>query len=128
MNYLLLKYLHVLCVAASFSLFFVRGMWVMRAYPPAHESWVRLLPHAVDGLLLLSAAGMLATAQGAAWPTWMQVKIGLLVVYIVLALVVFRVGKNRFQKGLAWVLGLCMFLFITTVAVLQNPYGVLSLF
>ncbi len=93
----------------------------------AQEPWVRAIPHITDGLLLLSAIGMLLTANGLAWPDWLQVKLALLVVYVILVTVVFRWGKNRLQKGLAWVVGLALYLFVTSVAVLQHPRGALSL-
>lgn len=126
MNYLLLKYFHIFCVASSFALFFVRGMWMMRAYPPAQERWAKVLPHIVDALLVLTAVGMIAIAPKLGLPVWLQVKIGLLVVYVLLVLVVFRLGRNRLQKGAAWLAGLALFLFVTTVAVLRHPLGILS--
>ena len=124
--YLFLKYLHILCVAASFALFFVRGLWVMRTYPPASERWARIMPHAVDGLLVLSAVAMLATAPRL--EGHMAMKLGLLVPYIGLAVLVFRAGTPRLLKAVAWIFGLLLFLYITTVAVLQQPMGVFSLF
>ena len=128
MNYAFLKYLHIICVAASFALFFVRGLWVMRAYPPAPEPWIRALPHVVDGLLLFSAVGMVATVPRFDWAPWMQVKIGLIVVYFALAVLVFRAGTRRGYKVLAWIVGLALFLYVTTIAVLQRPLGIFSLF
>jgi uncharacterized membrane protein SirB2 len=128
MNYLFLKYLHIFCVAASFALFFVRGLWIVKVYPSAQEPWIRVLPHVIDGLLLLSAAGMVATAQRFDWTPWMQVKLGLVVVYIALAVLVFRAGTQRLYKTLAWAGGLLLFLYVTSIAVLQHPRGIFSLF
>lgn len=124
--FLLLKYLHILCVAASFALLFVRGLWLLRSFPAAQENWVRMLPHAVDGLLVLTAVAMLATSNKA-WPDWLWVKFGLILVYAVLSVLVFHVARNRWQRGIAWIAALLVFLFITTVAVLQNPSGILIL-
>jgi uncharacterized membrane protein SirB2 len=124
--YLALKYLHILCVAASFALFFVRGLWVMRTYPPAPEAWIRITPHVVDTLLVLGAVAMLTTAPR--FEGYMPVKLGLLVPYVGLALLVFRAATPRWAKVTAWILGLLLFLYITTVAVLQHPTGVFSLF
>jgi uncharacterized membrane protein SirB2 len=126
--YLFLKYLHIFCVAASFSLFFVRGLWIMRVYPPASEPWIKALPHVVDSLLLLSAVGMVATAPRFDWNTPMQVKLGLIVIYIGLAVLVFRAGTPSLAKAFAWVGGLLLFLYVTTVALVQHPLGVFSLF
>jgi hypothetical protein len=41
---------------------------------------------------------------------------------------VFRAATPRWVKVAAWILGLLLFLYITTVAVLQHPTGVFSLF
>ena len=71
MNFLLLKYIHIVAVASSFALLFIRGIWLLRAYPPAQESWVRVLPHAVDGVLLVSALGMLWVYPAAFKGDWL---------------------------------------------------------
>jgi uncharacterized membrane protein SirB2 len=127
MNYVLLKYVHIFCVAASFALFFVRGLWTLQTYPPAPEAWVRMLPHAVDGLLLVSAIGMIVTATQFDWSTWLQVKLVLVVVFVVMGVLVFRSSTRRPVKAIAWLLGLLLFLFITTVALLHQPLGILTL-
>ncbi len=127
MNYLLLKYVHILCVAVSFSLFFVRGLWMMKVYPPATERWVKILPHVVDALLLASAIGMVAISPLVRWPLWIQAKIALLVVFAALAIASFRLGRGRLIKGSIWLVAALLFLYITTVAVLKQPSGILAL-
>ncbi|OFZ99466.1 MAG: hypothetical protein A3H35_20650 [Betaproteobacteria bacterium RIFCSPLOWO2_02_FULL_62_17] len=126
MSYLFLKYLHIFCVAASFALFFMRGLWMIRGYPEPQETWVRLLPHISDGLLLLSAIGLVAVTPRWEWSTWIELKFALIAVYVVLVLLVFREGWSRWQKGLMWALALLLFLQITSVAVLKLPGGIFS--
>lgn len=126
MNYLALKYLHIVFVAASFALFFIRGLWAMRAYPPAQEPWVRVLPHVVDGVLLVSALGMLWIGSGNLWSgNWLVAKVGLVVLYVALSVVALRVLKHTIARLIAWTLALATFLFATSVAVLHNPRGLL---
>lgn len=126
MNYLTLKYLHILCVASSFALFFIRGVWVMRSYPPAQEPWVRVLPHAIDGLLVATALGMLAVGPRTLWDgNWMVVKIALVLVYVATSLYALRFAKSTIQKIVLWCAALVVFLFATTVAVLHHPMGIL---
>lgn len=126
MNLLFFKYLHIVSVAASFALFFVRGLWMMQSYPDSQEKWVRVLPHVVDAVLVLSAIAMLAMSPKG-WPgDWLTVKLALIVVYVVLALYLFRGARALATKFLAWLLGLLVFLFITTIAVLHHPFGILS--
>ena len=128
-NFLLLKYIHILCVAASFALFFIRGIWVMQSYPPAQERWVKVLPHIVDGLLIVSALGMLYMAPATTdYKEWMTVKLVLIGVYAFLVFFVGRMAKNRLQRFAAWLAALLVFLFITSIAVLHNPKGIVALF
>ena len=126
MSYLALKYVHIVFVAASFALFFIRGLWAMRAYPPAQETWVKVMPHVVDGILILSAVGMLLGAPATLWAgNWLAVKIGLVVLYVLLSVVALRVLKHTILRLIAWVLALATFLFATSIAVLHHPLGLL---
>jgi uncharacterized membrane protein SirB2 len=128
MNYLTLKYLHIFCVAASFALFFIRGIWVIRSYPPAQERWARVLPHAIDGLLLATAIAMVATAPATIWEgSWLTVKISLVVIYVVTSLALMKVARSTSMKVAIWTLALLLFLFTTTVAVLHHPRGIFLL-
>jgi len=125
MNYLTLKYLHIICVAASFSLFFIRGIWVIRSYPPAQEIWVRVLPHCVDALLIATALGMLALGPSSLWAgNWLAVKIALVLVYVATSFYVLKFVKTRALKISLWSIALVVFLFATTVAVLHHPSGI----
>ena len=129
MNFLLLKYIHILSVAASFALFFIRGIWLMQSYPPAQERWVKILPHVVDGLLVASALGMLAMVPATAdYKAWMTIKLVLIGVYVFLVVFVIRLARARWQRFAAWLLALLVFLFVTSIAVLRNPMGIVSLF
>jgi uncharacterized membrane protein SirB2 len=125
MNYLTLKYLHIICVAGSFSLFFIRGIWLLRSYPHAQEPWIRALPHVIDSLLVASAIGMLALGPKGVWDgNWMLVKVVLVVVYAVMSVLLLRLAKGKVQKILLWVAALLVFLFATTVSVLHHPLGI----
>lgn len=126
MSFLFLKYVHIVCVAASFALFFVRGLWIIRSYPRSEEAWARILPHAVDTLLLISAVWLLFSSPQKGWPgEWLTVKLVLIAVYVALAQYVFRVARGPVTRMLLWVTALLVFLFATTVAVLQTPRGIL---
>jgi uncharacterized membrane protein SirB2 len=127
MTLLFLKYLHIVSVAASFALLFVRGLWVMQSYPDPQEKWVRVLPHVVDAVLVLSAVAMLAMSPLTGWPgDWLTVKVALVAVYAMLLLYLFRAARGLADRLLAWLLALLVLLFITTIAVLHNPLGILS--
>jgi uncharacterized membrane protein SirB2 len=127
MSLLFLKYLHVVAVATTFALFFVRGLWLMQSYPESQEKWVRALPHIVDGVLVLSALGILITSPLKGWPgEWLTLKLLLAVVYFALVLLLFRWARTLTTKILIWLPTLVLFLYITTVAVLHHPRGIFS--
>ena len=127
MNYLLLKYIHILSIAASFALLFIRGVWLLQSYPPAQERWVKILPHIVDAVLLLSAMGMLYVHAAAGKGDWMSVKLGCIVVYAAALVFLTKFARNLVQKLAAWLTASLVFLFITSVSVLHNPQGILLL-
>lgn len=127
MNFYFVKYLHLVAVAASFALFFIRGIWVLRAYPRPEEQWVRVLPHVVDGLIVVSGATLVALLWQRGWPgDWLGWKLGFLLGYALLALVMLRLGKRRWQKALAWLAAMALFLFVATVSVLHHTLGIFS--
>jgi uncharacterized membrane protein SirB2 len=127
MTLIFLKYLHIVSVAASFALFFMRGLWMMQSYPDSQEKWVRVLPHGVDAVLVLSAVATLATSPLSGWPgDWLTVKLALLIVYASLSLYVFRGARAPATRILAWLLALFVFLLVTTIAVLRHPLGIFS--
>lgn len=128
MGFYLIKSLHLVTVAASFALFFIRGIWVLRAYPRPDEEWVRALPYAIDTLLIVSGVSLVAWVWQNAWPgEWLTWKLVFVVVYAVLVVIVLHVAKQRWQKTLAWLAGMLVFLFITTIAVLHQKFGIFSL-
>ncbi|MDF3863669.1 SirB2 family protein [Pseudomonas denitrificans (nom. rej.)] len=101
--YLELKALHVSLAIISTLLFLLRlglSWWGRRP-----TGWQRGLPHLVDTLLLLSALGLVHLAMPWPLPVWLQVKLGLLVLYIVLAALALR-SAARPAKALLSVLAL----------------------
>ena len=129
MSFLFLKYLHLVSLAASFALLSIRGLWLMKAYPPAQELWVRVLPHAVDSVLIFSAIGMVAMyPTGSDLWGWLSVKSILIFVYVLLVVFTLRIASSRPLRFLGWLLALTVFVLIASIAVLHNPLGILVLF
>ncbi len=122
MSYLLLKSIHVAAVIASFTLFFLRGLWMMAAPGKLAARWVRVVPHAVDTVLLVSAIALaVLTAQYPFVQSWLTAKVVALAVYIVLGIVALRGGRTRRVRIIAWVLALLVFCYIVTVARARVP-------
>jgi uncharacterized membrane protein SirB2 len=109
-------------VALSFSLFFLRGVWMLRDSPTLQLRWVKIAPHTVDTALLMSAI-LLAWQLGYSPLTnpWLTTKIVALPMYIVIGSVAIKHGKTKRIRLIAWLTAQAVFLYIVSVAVTHNP-------
>ena len=122
--YHLTKFVHELCALASFTLFALRGVWMLRDSPQLSRRWVKILPHGIDTLLLASAIALtLMLHQYPLTHAWLGAKLVALSVYIGLGLVALRYGKTRSVRAAAWAAALAVFLYIASVALSHDPLG-----
>lgn len=122
MDYLTLKSLHVGCVAVSYALFLLRGIWMMRRPERLRLRWVRTLPHVVDTVLLGSAVAMaLMIRQYPFVAGWLTAKLLALLLYIVLGSIALKRGRTRKQRIAAWFVAQAVFFYIVAVALTRNP-------
>jgi uncharacterized membrane protein SirB2 len=123
-----IKFVHVLCVILSGSLFGLRGLAMLAGLPLANHAVVRYLSYAID-TTLLTAALMLTTIlrQYPFVQAWLTAKVLLLVVYIVLGVFALRRGRTRAVRATCFVAAAAVFLFIVSIARAHNPLGALLL-
>jgi len=121
MDYLTLKTVHVGSVAASYLLFFVRGVWMMRGSPLLGERWVRVVPHVVDTVLLASAIALAVMSRQYPFQAgWLTAKVLGLILYIALGTIALKRGRTRRVQIAAWVAAQMVFAYIVAVAVTRN--------
>jgi uncharacterized membrane protein SirB2 len=118
MGYAAVKHLHLVAVALSWSLFFVRGLWMIADSPRLHARWVRVAPH-VNDTLLLAAGVYLATFYGLA--DWIVAKLIALVAYVGVGAVAIRYGRGKRLRVAAWIVAQAVFLYIVAVALAKRP-------
>lgn len=122
MDYFTLKYVHIASVALSYSLFLLRGIWMLQASVLLQQRWVKILPHINDTVLLTSAIALaVLTHRNPLEESWLAAKIIGLIIYIGLGMMAFRFGKDRQTRLIAWVLAQMVFLYIVLVALTKNP-------
>jgi uncharacterized membrane protein SirB2 len=122
MDYMLIKQIHMASAAASFSLFLLRGIWMLRQSPRLSAQWVRIVPHLIDTLLLASAIALvLMSHQYPLQQHWLTVKVVALLLYIGLGMVALKRGRTRTTRTLSWLAALGVFAYIVAVAVSRNP-------
>ena len=118
-----MKLVHVGSVAISFGLFLVRGIWMLQASGRLHLPWVRVLPHVVDTVLLVSAVTLaVMSAQYPFQAPWLTAKVIALVCYIALGMVALRRGSTLTIRGISWAAALLVFGYIVAVALSRDPW------
>ena len=122
MDYFTLKYIHITSVVLSYSLFLLRGIWMLQASAALQQRWVKILPHVNDTILLSSAITLaVVTHRNPADESWLAAKIIGLIIYIVLGMMAFRFGETRQTRLITWVLAQIVFLYIVLVALTKHP-------
>lgn len=122
MSYLALKHLHLSTIAVSLLLFVLRYIWMLRDSPQLKAKWVRVLPHIVDTLLLVSGIWLASFWYRSGAPLgWLGVKLIALVFYIVLGSLAIKRGRTRSKRVIAGLLALLVFAYIVAVALSKSP-------
>jgi uncharacterized membrane protein SirB2 len=119
-SYIWVKNFHLLVIAVSILLFVLRFFWKWHQSAIMQQRWVKIVPHIVDTLMLLSGISLIFithfypfSPQG----SWLTEKLFGVIIYIALGFVALGSGKNglRSQKvrTLAFILALgCLYLIV----------------
>ena len=127
MMYLVLKQLHLTCVAGSGLGFTLRGFWMLSGSPLLERRWVRIVPHVVDTVLLASAVALaVLTAQYPFVQGWLTAKMLGLLVYILCGTMALKRAKTKRARAGFFVAALLAFAYIVSVALTRSPYGVFA--
>ncbi|HSC67430.1 MAG TPA: SirB2 family protein [Cellvibrio sp.] len=121
--YLALKHIHLTFVVLSLLAFFIRGLWLFTNSHMLAKKWVKILPHIISTVLLIS--GIVLAVHLSMSPgnqPWLIAKIVGLIVYIGLGVAAFKAPKPGARK-LFWAGALLAFAYIVSVAITKNPLG-----
>ena len=122
MDYFAFKWVHVGAAATTYTLFFLRGIWMIADSPLLRERWVRIVPHLVDTVLLASAIAMAVMIRQYPFVSgWVSAKVIALVIYILLGTVALKRGRTKGQRVAAWFAAQGVFFYIVAVAYTRNP-------
>jgi uncharacterized membrane protein SirB2 len=126
-HYLQIKLAHQLIVAASGTLFALRGAGVLAGAAWADRRALRIASVAIDTLLLaLGATLWVLLAIDLRSQPWLATKLGLLVVYVGLGTYALRRGRTRSVRAACYVAALAVFGFMVTVAIAHHPLGLFA--
>lgn len=126
MLYYWVKQVHFVSVLLSFTLFLLRGAWVLSGRALPRHPLPRALPHVVDTVLLASALWLTTLIQQYPFRHgWLTVKVLLLVAYIVLGSLALHRARTRSGRAVAFTAAVLTFLFLFSVARYHHPLGAL---
>ena len=117
----IVKIIHMVCALLSISGFVARGILMIKDSPLLTARWVKVSPHIIDTVLLVSAI-LLASQWGwsALQMPWLLAKIMALLIYIVLGSLALRPGRPQSVRISAWLAAIVTFAYIVSVAMTKN--------
>lgn len=122
-----IRQVHVASVVISLTLFALRGGMMLADLPLRRHLVLRVLPHAVDTVLLTSA--LMLSYLLRQYPfvhPWLTAKVFGLIAYIVLGSIALRHGRTRGIRAVAFVAALAAAGYIVSVALTRSPLGVFA--
>ena len=120
--YLSLKYGHLGLAVISIAGFVLRGFWMTTGSALLDHKAVRIAPHVVDTLFLISGIILVVRLSLPVMQSpWLLAKFGGLVVYIILGAIALRRGATMAVRQVAFVGALSAFAYIVGAAVSKSP-------
>ncbi|MDO6695561.1 SirB2 family protein [Aliiglaciecola sp. 3_MG-2023] len=93
------KHLHLTAVALSIILFILRFVWLQRKSALLHKKWVKIVPHIVDTVLLVSAITLCFIVPfNPIQHPWLWQKILLVIAYIGLGFYVLKFANSTLKQ------------------------------
>lgn len=122
-TWLAIKMAHITFALVSISFFMVRATWSVFESPLLQKTWVKILPHIVDTLLLASALYLVvASSQYPFQQHWLTAKLLALIAYILLGTMAIKRGKTPLQRGVFALLAIAVFGYMLAVAFYRSPF------
>lgn len=123
MTYSILKHIHMTAAFLTAALFFLRGSWMIFSPRLLQRRWVKIVPHVIDTVLLVSALALVyQLLQFGAGVTWVWAKVLGVVVYIALGLVALKRGRTLPIRMAALAGGLLTLVYIFSVAYAKSAW------
>jgi len=123
--YMAFKHIHMTLALISILSFILRSIWAFQGSALLQKKLVKIAPHIIDTLLLLSAIALMLqtniypfTPAGA----WLSAKLIALVLYIIFGVMTLKKAKNNPQRAIYFTLSLISFGYIFAVARAHTPW------
>ena len=128
MTYLMIKSLHMIAGVMTISGFVLRGYWMMAQSDKLQLKFIRIAPHIVDTLFLLSGIALVSMLHiNVLSESWLLAKFAGLIAYIVLGIFALKRGATLQIRIITFVAALAVFAYIVGVALAKSPASWLKL-
>ena len=128
MTYLMIKSLHMIAGVVTISGFALRGYWMMARSDKLQLKVIRIAPHIVDTVFLLSGIALVWMLQfNVVSEPWLLAKFAGLIAYIVLGTFALKRGATPQIRIMAFIGALAVFAYIVGVALAKSPASWLKL-
>ncbi len=123
--YTQIKWVHIMMVISSGSLFLLRGLMVQAGKPRiAMAAPVRYLSYTIDTTLLTAALMLLTILPGALFANgWLTLKMVLLVAYVVLGTYALKRGRTPRVRTISYLAALATYAAMYGIARMHSPLG-----
>lgn len=120
-----IKWVHIMAVMCSGSLFLLRGLLVQAGKSGfAMAAPVRYLSYSIDTILLTAALMLLTILPHAMFANgWLTTKLVLLVVYVGLGTFALKRGRSKRVRAVCYVAALATFAVMFGIARMHDPWG-----
>ncbi|MCC2616016.1 SirB2 family protein [Aestuariibacter halophilus] len=120
--YMMVKHLHLTLVATSALFFIFRFFLTLQNNGLLQKKWMRVLPHVIDTLLLISAVVLcVLIAQYPLVNGWLTEKVVGLVCYILMGMWALKWARSTPMRWIGFVGALTWLVIIAKVAVTKQP-------
>jgi len=126
--YIIVLATHMSCAALSITFFILRGVWMLQHREILHHPLVKVMPHIIDTILLLSALTLtMLIGQYPFIDNWLTAKFFALIGYIVLGTIALKGGRTLKTRAFALAGAVLLFCFILSIAYFHHPLGIFNL-
>jgi uncharacterized membrane protein SirB2 len=120
--YSILKIIHISFAILSIAGFALRGFWMFRESTNLDRTAVRVAPHVIDTVFLITGIWLVVLLQlNLTEQSWLIAKFVALVLYIVLGAIALRRGRTMQIRTAAFTAALMTYLYIVGVALYKSP-------
>lgn len=116
--YTLVKHLHLTAIGLSVLLFLFRFVLLSMQSPMLQKKWLKILPHIVDTILLVSAVTLMVLIQQYPFvDAWVTEKLLALIMYVFMVTLALKLAKTSFMRVIGVVGAISWIAFAGMVAV-----------